>query len=496
MAEALSIQLIRSQRYQLLPVSLAIPAQATAVAYGRFSVEGSTVRVDVAVQDLTTNRRTATVSATDQSMLPPLTALARRIDPDVQPQKLPPEAALHSYAQALESPDARIAASLIEQTIQSDPGFGRAYIAAIEIAKLQGDRSAIERYLGAAEGHAQDMEAGERAVLARERAAVRGDVPGQIQALTDLARSQPGQASHWRTLGQAETAAGRYDDAATHFRRAIELDPADVQSMNEVGYALAYVGRLDEASEVLRRYERARPADGNPLDSLGDVHFYSKRYREAAQFYQEAQKREPEFQNGAAEMKAAIAWHVAGEATQAEQAFARFRERRSRSPEMPVWAAQWLAMTGRTPAALELLTGAAPADRAQAVVLALEAGQRDRALRSTQGAPPVIAVLATPDWERRIATLPEPAKSGLSGYALMFSGRLSDAAAAFGQAAKGSTASDQAAYGVLQAWCLRQQGTSPDPAVWRFAPIPQAHQINPLAPVYFRRLAELQRAAK
>jgi hypothetical protein len=78
----------------------------------------------------------------------------------------------------------------------------------------------------------------------------------------------------------------------------------------------------------------------------------------------------------------------------------------------------------------------------------------------------------------------------------MFAGRHAEAAQAFARAWKASTGSDQAAYGVLQAWCLRKQGRASDPATLRFAPIPQMQQINPLAPLYFRRLAELQHAAQ
>jgi hypothetical protein len=72
----------------------------------------------------------------------------------------------------------------------------------------------------------------------------------------------------------------------------------------------------------------------------------------------------------------------------------------------------------------------------------------------------------------------------------MFSEQYEAATRAFDRARQAAHAGDQAGYGVMQAWCIRRAGGNPDPALTRFAPVPQVQVPNPLAPLYFSRLAQ------
>jgi tetratricopeptide (TPR) repeat protein len=491
MAEALSIELAHSQSYRMLPVSAAVPAQATAVAYGRFSGDANALRAVVAIHDLRSDKRVLTASSRGDSLLAAVRGLARQIDPALRAVTMPRPEALRLYAEALEASDAKAAMALLERATEADPAFGRAYLAAVQFAKALGNREAVERYLVAASAHAEKMDGVERAALAHERAVLKGDREGQIRALSDLARARPADAERWRALGEAENAAGRFQEAALHFGRAVELDPSDAASLNSMGYALAFAGRFDEAVEALHRYERLRPAEGNPLDSLGDVYFYFRRFADAARLYEQAHKRQPSLLNGGSGMKAALGWHAAGDPTRAEQAFQQFRERRSATPEWPLWQAQWLATTGKLGPALQLLAASGAIGRSHLIVLALEAGNRELAKKTAAAGPPsAVTLLVDPNWEARVAHAAEPARSGLSGFALMFSQQYDAAARAFDRARQASHGGDRAGYAVMQAWCVRRAGGNPDPALNRFAPVPQVQAPNPLAPLYFSRLAE------
>jgi tetratricopeptide (TPR) repeat protein len=75
-----------------------------------------------------------------------------------------------------------------------------------------------------------------------------------------------------------------YDQAATCFQRALELEPDFADALNYLGYMWADLGiRLDEARALLERAVKLEPDNAAFLDSLGWVLFKLKRPREALQ---------------------------------------------------------------------------------------------------------------------------------------------------------------------------------------------------------------------
>ena len=62
------------------------------------------------------------------------------------------------------------------------------------------------------------------------------------------------------TLGRALDAAGRLDEAAAAYRRAVDGDPRAAVAANNLGSVLERIGRLEEAVGAFRRAVRLDPA--------------------------------------------------------------------------------------------------------------------------------------------------------------------------------------------------------------------------------------------
>ena len=74
----------------------------------------------------------------------------------------------------------------------------------------------------------------------------------------------------------------KYDAAETEFRKALEIEPDDPQTLNYLGYMFAEAGmKLDEAAKLVSRALELDPQNGAYLDSLGWVYFRQNRLPEA-----------------------------------------------------------------------------------------------------------------------------------------------------------------------------------------------------------------------
>jgi TolB-like protein/Flp pilus assembly protein TadD len=74
----------------------------------------------------------------------------------------------------------------------------------------------------------------------------------------------------------------RFDEALSHTKRAIELNPSDATALYRHGTSLLYLGRIEEAIEAMetaKRYE-PQPSAGTRLN-LAIAYYLAERYREA-----------------------------------------------------------------------------------------------------------------------------------------------------------------------------------------------------------------------
>jgi tetratricopeptide (TPR) repeat protein len=105
------------------------------------------------------------------------------------------------------------------------------------------------------------------------------DAEEQLRAWTAAA---PKDAQARLALGAFLERLGRFREAETALRAAIELDPASAEAFNYLGYSLADRGeRLDEAVALIKKALALDPWNGAYLDSLGWAYFKQGKLSEA-----------------------------------------------------------------------------------------------------------------------------------------------------------------------------------------------------------------------
>lgn len=106
----------------------------------------------------------------------------------------------------------------------------------------------------------------------------------------DLLEDDPGSALLWTNLGNAEAGRGEAALAEAAYRRALELDPANADALNNLAWLLLEQGdRLAEAEELARRAVAAGGPDPYlALDTLGRTLRARGRCREAIEVLTQA----------------------------------------------------------------------------------------------------------------------------------------------------------------------------------------------------------------
>ena len=136
------------------------------------------------------------------------------------------------------------------------------------------------------------------------------------------------QAVSENNIGAALQADGRYDDAVTHYERAVTLRPEYAPAINNLGTALRAAGRLDEAVAAYERALAAHPdfpeAHYNLANALNDA----GRGREAVRHFEIALATLP----GSADVHNNLGVALAGDG-RLDDAIAQFREAVRSEPE-------------------------------------------------------------------------------------------------------------------------------------------------------------------
>jgi Flp pilus assembly protein TadD len=82
--------------------------------------------------------------------------------------------------------------------------------------------------------------------------------------LAQAEKSTPKDPDIFYLRGKAYAATGRYEEAVSAFRRAIELRPMDPGPYYQLGLAYGKLGQKDLAREVLGRMEHLKQAPAAP----------------------------------------------------------------------------------------------------------------------------------------------------------------------------------------------------------------------------------------
>ena len=93
------------------------------------------------------------------------------------------------------------------------------------------------------------------------------------------------QAESHICLGMVYEGTGKYDDAITQYRRAVELEPTSDDAIRGLASAYARLGKSDEAEKTLQVAINVRPQYWKSYNSLGGLYVSEGRYEEAAKMF-------------------------------------------------------------------------------------------------------------------------------------------------------------------------------------------------------------------
>jgi Flp pilus assembly protein TadD len=477
----------------------AIAAGANRIVSGYLERVPAGLRITASEEDTGTHQTIRTLFATAASPFGALRLLARDFSTQAG---LPPTTnadAFRLYATALSLPAAE-AVPLLGQAVQLDPQFGRAWVLLARTYIGLGDRTHAGDVI--AQARAQKIPAIDQAWLSFESAALASDRAASLAAMSKIADLDPSDGVLARDLADAETAAGRFADAASVWKRLAKDSPTDVNVWNQLGYTLCWSGDQTRALAAIAEYARLRPNDANPLDSRGDIQYWFGKYADAADSYAAAFAKTPGFLNGGDLYKEAWAKFLAGDKAAADLSMDRFRDVREKAkdPSIDLFAASWLYRTGRAQEAVALLRKTPDSDApaispivraetaAQLAVWDLLAGDRAAAAKDVAAGGAtgltsndllvrfaIMPSAPAADWEARAAHIPPQLASlrnAALGYALILDGKKPAAVPVWEEIVKQSGGADFFARAIL----ARLKGAPVDHAV-----VPDPSNLNPFS---------------
>jgi tetratricopeptide (TPR) repeat protein len=470
--------------------SAALAAGATRVITGYIEREGGNLRIAATEEDVGTGKSPLVLTAIDSMPIKALNRLAHEFSPAARPYLTSNPDALRFFITGLEGPREE-APKMAERAIQADPNYGPAWLLMVKVYAAEGNRAAAEDAIDRA--RRQKIDPLDLAELDLDRAALRNDRKGRIEALRRISALSPGDNLLFRSLAETEAAAGEFREASADWKKLSAMHPTDPDAWNQMAYTLAWSGDYAGALEAANEYVRLRPGEANPSDSKGDIQYMYRRFSEAAGSYLEAYAKNREFQNGGALYKAAWAKFEAGDKKGADASFEQFRAPREKagSADVRLFQADWLYRTGRRREAVDLLRKGQPGPNAAALLVIWDLLARDRATAAKDAA--AVGPSTTPlEFSARFAALPSasaaewearaermitgPASAGLrqiaTGYALLLDGKKEAALPVWRKIAESGPATDFFVYAIYG----RLKGEQP-----KLALPPDPSGVNPFA---------------
>ena len=214
------------------------------------------------------------------------------------------------------------AAGAYEQAAGLDPTWAAPRIAALALQLGGGDADAT---LAGLRALPDEMRATGDAALLLGRVLLRtGDSAGAKVALDRAVAALPGLAEAHAAHGEAAHELGERTLAAEAYRRAVELEPGNLEYRSRYGLLLARDGRLEEAlAALLEVTGRPEGQDPGTLIDLGWVYrsFKPPRVEDAVAAYEEALKLDPK--NGEAALGVAESYRAGRQWARAISAYER-----------------------------------------------------------------------------------------------------------------------------------------------------------------------------
>ena len=431
--------------------------------------------------------------------------------------------ALKEYAEGLSEGDSDAAAQYFRNSMEADSGFGAPAISLMETLVRQRKAEEAEALYRQASG--RNLPPYVRAQLELLRANLQGDAAARLDALRRLAGFIPADTDIPNMIGDIEWNRRNITEAARWFRKAVTLEPDFVPGWNLLAYAQAYQGNFSEAVRSLDRYRQISPGDPNASDSIGEVNFLMGNFREAEQAFLAANRKDPNFLDGAPLLKSAFARLFAGGVEGALADFGLYADyRRSRRDDLiEIRGAEFRYLCGQRKEAaeqMEKLTRAPSPDTvalaaSELTVWALAEGDRSGAAswtklaeknaRSPQARVTVLLVgfVAQPpapaaEWISRVGQffpggVPDAVKSMALGYALVLDGHFREALPIWREIVRNQPPGSDGLSRAILGWCQWESG-SLDEAKQSLSvyPLPGPEGISPFLPLVIPRFLGLR----
>ncbi len=235
----------------------------------------------------------------------------------------------------------------------------------IELAKALPNDAEVSLALGEAEeklGHGEKAEAELRKSISLAPSRFdgylslsqlffrQGNAAKASEVLNEAAGHVEETAHMRRMLGQSELARNRLESAAHEFKRALELDPYDIEAQFGLGISLRKGGDLAEAERALESIAKRDPNFGGLAEQRGLLLEARGEYGKAVTTYQSALEKDPTDMSLVLRLGAAQV--LAGSFDDAEQTLAKVLREMPNSAEAEYFIGRVAFGRGRTPDAL------------------------------------------------------------------------------------------------------------------------------------------------
>lgn len=125
-----------------------------------------------------------------------------------------------------------------------------------------------------------------------ERSTVWGD---DVALWRDCAEKSPLKPRPHNNLGSALSNRERFEEAAVHLARAVELNPEYGDARYNLGYVLVRLGQLEAGIRELTEAVRLEPKNYMAHNNLGVAHLIREEYPQAVAHFEEAVRLKPDF---------------------------------------------------------------------------------------------------------------------------------------------------------------------------------------------------------
>jgi serine/threonine protein kinase/Tfp pilus assembly protein PilF len=233
------------------------------------------------------------------------------------------------FSDRLSKGDLEKAITYYDQALRIDPNYARAWVGLSWIYIRQADRGEVpvdDGYEKARKNVQKALEldpnlADAYASMGRIKNYYDWDWTGADAAYKPGLQLEPANADVLRGASTLAGTLGRFDEAITLMRRAIELDPLGARNYHNLGLRLFRTGRWDEAEEAARKALDLNPQFPSAHYMLGRDYLVQSKIKEALDEMQ--QEPEPAWRG----FGLALAYHAAGKKPEADAALADYIER-------------------------------------------------------------------------------------------------------------------------------------------------------------------------